>query len=130
MRAYSLAVVADALSVDRKWLDNVLTQHSIEGVHREGQGVSRSIAPHAILTIATAIAIVHAFGSPLGRALTIAAELVRDGEPELGPELSLRVDVSAIERRLTVQLAESVDAHLLQRRGRPPHHSTEQSPLA
>ena len=123
MRAYSLAVAAAALDVDRKWLDNVLTQHDLDGVQRERQGVSRSIAPRAIVTIAVAIVVSRAFGGPLGRALALASELIENGDHAPVPDLSLRVDVPAIERRLAARLVESVEAHPPARRGRPPRET-------
>src|SRR5688572_21581546 len=124
MRAYSLAVAAASLEVDRKWLDNVLTQHDVLGVYRERQGVSRMISPQAILTIAIAILLARHLGSPIARALTLAHRLLDDGEQALDADVVLRVDVGGIERRLATRLADAVESHPPARRGRPPRQTS------
>ncbi len=115
-----MAVAAAALDVDRKWLDNVLTQHAIGGVGRERQGVSRTISPRAILTIAVAILLARHLGAPTARALALAHRLVDEGENSPDAHVSVRVDVGAVERDLAIRLADAVESHPSARRGRPP----------
>jgi hypothetical protein len=78
------------------------------------------ITPQAILAIAVSIALTRAFGAPIATALAIAARLLDRGEDELTAEVTVRVDIGAIERRLAGRLADAVDAHPPARRGRPP----------
>ncbi len=121
MRAYSSIVVANALGVDPRWLDSVVVQHRIAGVNRERQGVSRAISPSAVITIAVAIALIEALHLPIGAALELAASLISGGGDHTPAEgMSIHVDVSAIERRISARLAEAVEAHPPPRRGRPP----------
>jgi hypothetical protein len=125
MRAYSVAVAAAALGVDRKWLDNVLTHHDLDGVHRERQGVSRMIEPHAITTVGIAIELTRSLGSPIGHALRLAERLVESGEFAPAPRVSLRVDVGDIDRQMVARLAEAVEVHPPRRRGRPPTRASD-----
>ena len=121
MRAYSSAVVANALEVDRRWLDAVIAQNHIAGVQRERQGVSRAISPAAVLTIAVAIELMQALQTPVAGALHLAKALLLDaGEHSPAAGMTVRIDIHAIERRMAARLAEAVDAHPPPRRGRPP----------
>jgi hypothetical protein len=121
LRAYSSAVVANALGVDRRWLDSVVIQHDIAGVRRERQGVSRTISPLAVLTIAVGIALIEALHLPIATALELGESLIlHDGEHSPVDGMSIRVDVPAIERRVSARLTEAVEAHPPPRRGRPP----------
>lgn len=121
MRAYSSAVVANALGVDRRWLDGVVIQNRIEGVQRERQGVSRTITPSAVLTVAVAIALIEGLHLPIAVALELGAALIlQGGEHSPADGLSLRVDILEIDRRISARLTEAVEAHPSPRRGRPP----------
>jgi hypothetical protein len=120
MRAYTVAVAAGALGVDRKWLDNVLTHHRLGGIHRERQGVSRMIEPRAITVVAIAIELTRALGAPLVSALRLAEGLVEEGVHTPTSRVSIRVDVGDIEREIAARLADAVDIHPPRRRGRPP----------
>lgn len=121
MRAYSSTVVANALGVDRRWLDTVIAQNHIDGVQRERQGVSRAISPEAVLTIAVAIELMEALQTPIAGALRLARLLLLEaGEHSPAQGMTLRVDVQAIERKMAGRLTEAVEAHPPPRRGRPP----------
>ena len=121
MRAYSTAVVAYALRVDRRWIDAVIANHDIDGVRRERQGVSRAISPAAVLTIAVALELMEAFQTPVAIALRLARALVlRNGEHAPREGILLRIDVGAIERKMAARLTEAVESHPPPRRGRPP----------
>ena len=120
MRAYSTAVVATALGVTRRWLDTVVATNRVPGVHPARQGKSRAITPRAIVTIAVAIELTEQLGATLPSALELAGRLVDGGEYRPTPELLMRLDVVAIERRIARRLADAVDANPPARRGRPP----------
>jgi hypothetical protein len=123
LRAYSTTVAADALGVDRRWLDNVIGQNHVAGVRREGHGVSRSISPAAILTIAVAIEISEALGTSMPAALNLARSVVDKGECSPSPAITIHVDIGAIDQRMALRLNDSVEAHPQPRRGRPSHGS-------
>ena len=122
MRAYNTAVVASVLGVTSRWLDTVVATSRIPGVQPARQGKSRAITPRAIVTIAVAIELTQQLGAALPSALDLARHLVDGGEYRPTPELLLRLDVDAIERRIALRLADAVDAHPPARRGRPPRH--------
>ena len=114
-------MVANALGVDRRWLDSTVAQYRIEGVQRERQGVSRAFSPTAVLTIAIALDLMDAMGVPAARSLDLAVSLlIGAGEHSPANGIVLRVDVSGIERRMAARLTEAVEAHPPPRRGRPP----------
>ena len=48
-RAYTVGTAALALDVPTKWLDNVLSHHSVPGVVQERQGVSRKVSLEGVL---------------------------------------------------------------------------------
>ena len=120
MRAYSTAVVATALGVSRHWLDAVVAAGRIPGVQPDRQGRSRAFGPSAVVAIAIALDLTEHLGTSLPVALGIAAELVAHGAYAPLPELSITLDVRAIERRVAVQLSGAVEASPPARRGRPP----------
>ena len=121
MRAYSSAVVASALEVDRRWLDALVATDRLPGLTPERQGKSRAIPPRTVVTIAIARDLVAALGAPVPRALELAAALLDTGEHSPAPGVVLRVDVAAVERRIAVRLTDAVEANPPARRGRPPH---------
>ena len=120
MRAYSSAVVATALGVTSRWLDTVVTIGRIPGVQSERQGKSRAFTPRAIVSLAVAFDLAERFGASLPVALDLADRLVSHGALNPTSELSLHLDVAAVERRITLRLADAVEANPPARRGRPP----------
>lgn len=132
MRGYSVVAAALALSVDPKWLDNVLSQHRVEGVAQTRQGVQRRLAPSALYLIATVHTLNRELQVPVGGALSIAHALWRDppeaGESDQGIHriegISLRIDRSEIKARVDAALAEAVEIAPRPRRGRPPRKRT------
>ena len=114
-------VVAEALDIERHRLDKLVGQHEIEGVRRERQGVSRAFSPAAVVTIAIAIELIGRLVMAAPRALAVAHALVANGgEHSPGEEITLRVDVRAVERRVARRLTDAVATHPPSRRGRPP----------
>ena len=130
LRAYSTTVAAAALGVTHRWLDAAVSTNLVPDVRPDRQGRSRAFSPHAIHVIAVAIQLIERLGTSLPQALRIGAELVERGSCEPGPELTLRVDIAAIERRIANRLADAVEATLPARRGRPPRRPTPRRPDA
>ena len=123
MRAYTVAATAVTLGVTRKWVDNVLSHHRVDGVHQARQGILRRVTPTGLLNLEIALGLGRALGIPIARALDISNDLMaaRGGEIQLrGPPLvTLRVDVAMIERALNTRLERALEMTPIPRRGRP-----------
>jgi hypothetical protein len=103
-----------------KWVDNVLSHHSITGVAKARQGIARRLTPHAILNLEVAIRLSDTLSIPTARALELARELMeRTGELSTGKGITLTLDVEAIRADLCERLAHAVEIAPLPRRGRP-----------
>jgi hypothetical protein len=103
-----------------KWIDNVLSHHTVAGVARSRQGVSRRLTPQAILGLEIAIRLSNALSIPIARSLELAARLVRErGELSAGKGLTLALDIEVIQAELAERLANAVEIAPLPRRGRP-----------
>lgn len=121
MRGFSTTVVAEALDIDRRRLDNLVAQHAIEGVRRERQGVSRTFSPAAVLTIAVAVELMERLEMAASRALAVARSVVGSGGDHSPTDgITVRIDVRIIEQRIAGRLTDAVEAHPPPRRGRPP----------
>ncbi len=123
MRGYTLATVAIALGVSPKWLDNTLSHHRVQGVAQSRQGVSRKLSPQAILTLYIAILLTRILEMPLGRALTLAADLARagaTGQRPLGDGLTVSLEVGRLVKEVSARLADAVEITPRRQRGRPP----------
>lgn len=121
MRAYTVATAAVTLRMPPKWIDNVLSHHSISGVAKSRQGVSRRLTPRAILNLEIAIRLSDALDIPAGRALRLAHELLQDAAASTtGKGITVTVDIQAIESDLAERLAHAVEISPVPKRGRPP----------
>jgi hypothetical protein len=124
LRAYTVAAVAVTLKVPVKWIDNVLSHHTVSGVSQTRQGVSRKLTPQAVTTLEIALQLLRSIALPLGRALEIAHALVQSGETparlSLSSSVALVVDVSAITADTSRRLADAVEIAPRPKRGRPP----------
>ena len=122
MRAYTVATVALTLKVTRKWLDNTLSHNRVDGVVQSRQGVSRSLSPHAVLTLDIALRLAEDLEMPLKRALTVASHLARsqkNGSYALSRGFSIALDLDRLVEEITARLARAVEITPLPRRGRP-----------
>lgn len=125
MRAYTVAATAVTLGVTKKWVDNVLSHHRVNGVHQARQGILRRVTPAGLLTLEIALGLARAFDVPMVRALKISNDLTaaRGGEIQLaGPmSITLRVDIDTIERTLNARLERALEMTPVPKRGRPRH---------
>ena len=120
MRAYTVATAAVTLRMPAKWVDNVLSHHSIAGVAKARQGIARRLTPHAILNLEVALRLSDALSIPTARALELAQDLTaRTGELSTGKGITLTLDIEAIQAELAERLAHAVEIAPLPRRGRP-----------
>jgi len=122
MRAYTVAATAVTLGVTRKWVDNVLSHHRVDGVHQARQGILRRVTPSGLLNLEIALGLGRVLGIPIARALDISNDLMvaRGGEIQLsGPSsITLRVDVDTMERALNARLEHALEMTPIPRRGR------------
>jgi len=123
MRAYTVAATAVTLGVTRKWVDNVLSHHRVDGVHQARQGILRRVTPSGLLNLEIALGLGRVLGIPIARALDISNDLMaaRGGEIQLSgpPLITLRVDVDTMERALNARLEHALEMTPIPRRGRP-----------
>ena len=125
MRAYTVAATAVTLGVTKKWVDNVLSHHRVNGVHQARQGILRRVTPAGLLNLEIALGLGRVFGVPIARALDISNELMaaRGGEIQLAgpPLITLRVDIDTLERTLNARLERALEMTPVPKRGRPRH---------
>ncbi|MEJ7760175.1 MAG: hypothetical protein WKF55_11380 [Gemmatimonadaceae bacterium] len=124
MRAYTVATTAFALELPGKWVDNILSHFSIAGVKQSRQGVSRKLAPSAILILAIAARLIRDLRLPTQVALDLASRLVEQGGAEArlvtAGGVALGMDVNAVARDVDAKLAQAVEVIPRPTRGRPP----------
>lgn len=148
MRVYDVAVASVAIGVDKKWLDNLTSQHALPGTDHFARGVPRRLSMRAIVTAALVRQLNRELGVPVSRAVDLAAAiLVIDlpavtgmgmgmgmgiGEPlvagglqslrtmHVTPVISLTVDLHGLERDIDRRLLEAMETAVPRRRGRPP----------
>jgi len=120
VRSYHIAAASLAIGCDVKWLDNAITQFSPPGVTRARRGVARRISADAVLIIAVARRISLDIGSPTGRALELATQLVETGGRIAGPGgTALAFDVEALRHSIETRLGDAAEVLVAPRRGRP-----------
>ena len=119
---YNVSAVAQAIGVDVKQLDNILSRNSLTGVDRRTRGVARRISTEAAITLQLACDLAAALEVPVAAALRISQILQRnDGEAvTIGRFASLRADVVALRVTTVARLDAAVELVGRRRRGRPP----------
>ena len=120
MRGYTVVTSAVALNVDYKWLDNLLSHHTLVGVRQARQGVSRTVSFGALLVMAIALELIEAFQMPLPQALSWGSRLASGENPAKAGNLTIALDLDAVEGSLAKRLAYAVEVAPVPRRGRPP----------
>lgn len=124
-RAYTVGAVALALDVTAKWIDNVLSHHTVRGVAQERQGVSRKVSLEGLLQLALAIILIEDLEIATSSALSLANTLTDSGGSLKTPAgITIDLDLAAIRARLETRLAQAVEIAPVPRRGRPPHSNT------
>lgn len=126
MPAYTVAATAVTLGMPTKWVDNVLSHHRIPGVTQARQGVSRRLAPQAVLALDVALRISNALGMPTARALELSERFLRQpvdtGTIEMGQGVSISIAMAEVRVDVLERLAHAVEVAPSPRRGRPPGH--------
>jgi hypothetical protein len=119
MRGFTVGVAASALDADPKWLDNLVSHHHVAGVRQSGRGVARAIEVEGLRTIAVALLLMRRLACPTTRALALASQLLAGGGSADDDLLTVRVDVGALDSRLTERLINAAETAPARRRGRP-----------
>lgn len=123
MRAYTVAATAVTLKTSPKWVDNILSHHTVPGVSRARQGVMRRLTPRAVTTLEIALRIARSLALPMHRALSIAGNLIEtggsDASIQLSPTIRIVVNVDAIISETMARLDEAVEVTPVPKRGRP-----------
>ena len=123
-RAYTVATAALVLGVPIKWLNNVLSHFSLQGIVQERQGVARRITIEGMLQLY----LVHSLSSELGTTIVVATQvaqkLAADGLVELSNGITIRAGRDALRAELVDRLEHAVEIAPVPRRGRPPKNKT------
>jgi len=118
MRAYTAATAAFTLRKPAKWVDNVLSHHSIHGVGRKSQGVARRLSLEAIIELAVALRIHRGFGSSIARSLEVARSLGPGGICRI-EGVTVSVNLQEIRSEVLDRLQHAVETVPVPKRGRP-----------
>ena len=124
-RAYTVTTAALALEVPAKWVDNILSHHTVPGVDQDRQGVSRKLSIDGLLVLALTTFLIQELGAPASKAIDMAEILLRnEGHYESPRGLSLILDLSAFQTNLLERLENAVEMAPVPRRGRPAANKT------
>ena len=124
-RVYDIAVASLALDVERKWLDNLTSQHSLPGTDHFARGVPRRFAMRALVTAAIVRDLNRALGVSVARGVALAARLLdlpstREARLPVASSISLAIDVAKLEQEIEDRLVVAMETAVPRRRGRPP----------
>ena len=121
MPIYDLAAVAEAVNLEPKQLDNLLSRNSLPGVERKRRGVARRLNTDVAIIIGLARELSTALEIPLGSALHFSQRVAgSDPAPiELGEFTTLHIDQRSLRASITARLDNAVEAVGRRRRGRP-----------
>src|SRR4051794_13166746 len=124
-RSYTVATAALTLGITDKWLDNVLSHHSIHGVQKQRQGISRRLSVEGILVLSVVVLLIQDLGVPTPHAIFLAEMLIHDnGHHESPHGIAIVLDLGVVKQRLLERLESAVEAAPVPRRGRPPTNKT------
>jgi hypothetical protein len=116
--------VALALGTDTKWIDNVLSHHSLPGIAQERQGVLRRVSLEGVLQLAVGMVLIHELSVPAATAFRLAAAIGQEGHYRTPGGLNLQLDLTSFLADLENRLARAVEIAPVPRRGRPPSSKT------
>ena len=117
MRAYTAATAAFTLRMPVKWVDNVLSHHSISGVTQRRQGISRRLALESILELAVALRIHRALGASIAQSLELARSLGTTGICRV-EGVTVSINLQDIRDEVLDRLQHAVETVPVPRRGR------------
>ena len=152
-RVYDIAVAALALDVDRKWLDNLTSQHTIPGTDHFARGVARRLSMRTLVTAALVRDLSRELGVPVARGVEVALGFVNGEQPaagtsaagaeveaasrppervavvrRIGSRITLAIDIAQLEREIEGRLLTAMETVVPRRRGRPPRKERRGTP--
>ena len=108
-----------------KWVDNVLSHHTLPAVSQQRQGVSRRLGVDALLVLALTAFLIEELGTTVPKAIEIATALTRNAGRYASPKgFTLLLDFSTFQTSLLEHLENAVEIAPAPRRGRPPASKT------
>ena len=120
---YSIRIVALAVGTTAKWVDNLVTSHSLPGVRRRTRGVTRLVDNAGLGAIAICHALVNDLRIPVANAIELACQAAESQHQlsrlTLLSGLVVEIPVEAIVRRTRERLVDAIEATSHIRRGRP-----------
>jgi hypothetical protein len=131
MPVYDVVAAAEALGVPTKQVDNILSRNRLPGVEHKRRGVTRRIAPDAVVALRVALEIGDALGLPVPAALGVAHRIIESGGTmRLSPFAHVTVDLDALRASTIERLDNAVETVGRRARGRPsrraPSRGTDQ----
>jgi hypothetical protein len=122
VRSYDVAAASLAVCAPRKWTDNLISQHTIDGVISARRGIARRISRAALLRIAVIHRLNAVAGIGVADSVRLAGELLASGTSavSLPGHITLAFDRGAIEAELDERLRDVLESAPAPRRGRPP----------
>lgn len=124
-RAYTVATAALALDVPAKWVDNILSHHTVPGVAQQRQGVARRLSVDGLLVLALTTFLIQELGAPVLKAIGIAELLLQnEGRYESPRGFSMILDLPTFRSTLLDRLENAVEMAPVPRRGRPAANKT------
>jgi hypothetical protein len=123
-RTYSVRLIALTIGCGEKWVDNLLSHHTLAGVTQSRQGVERRVSDEGLVIIAATRMLAAELGMPLSKAVRVCTEAFRsrgvtDGAVVVGSGISVSIAFGAIESLLRARLVEAVETLGRVARGRP-----------
>ncbi len=127
MRLYSVAVAALAIDAPLKWLDNLLSHHTIPNVLAERRGVARKIPHPALIHLALARELHIALKLSTRDALALATALLALDDDAVHESGHVRVSFNrlALERDVAARLRTALETAPMPRRGPTPKRGIE-----
>jgi hypothetical protein len=124
-RSYNARITALITGVQPKWLDNLLSRHSIPGVSRSRQGVERRITDEGMMAVELCRILNLELGVSLAQAAEIATQCLRaatDSELRYTTRSGLVVSlpIASTRARLRDRTMDAVEIVAAAPRGRPP----------
>jgi hypothetical protein len=120
VRAYNVATAALAVKVPAKWVDNILSHHTVPGVLQQRQGISRRLSIEGLLVLALTAFLTQELGVPVPKAIEIAKELASNGGRYQSPRgFTVLLDLATFRAGLLQRLESAVEIAPAPPRGRP-----------
>lgn len=121
-RSYSVRLVALTTGVDNRWLDNLLSRHSLPGTSRQRRGVERRINDEGLMAIELVRVLNLELGVSVAAAAAIAVRMLAPqsaGTFRTASGLTLTLPLAELETRLRARLLDALEFVARVPRGRP-----------